>query len=45
MFGAGGSEGLEVAVPKEEGEEGKRVGLSGGSGASVPNSGGGEVAV
>ena len=37
-FGARGREDSEAAVPKGEGREGD--GLSGGSGAGVPNSGG-----
>ena len=44
MSGARGSRGLEAAMPEEEGEE-ERGGLSGGSEAGVPNSGGGDVAV
>ena len=45
MSGVGGSGGLEVAVSEEEGEEGESGGLSRGSGAGAPNSGGGDVAV
>ena len=37
-FGAGGREDSEAVVPEGEGREGG--GLSGGSGAGVPNSGG-----